>query len=344
MCMSDGERRSLIGHKFKSGNIFIVGEGRVLRPSIARESVDLLKGKRAMAKEKYLLSICIPSYNRFDKLEDHLRSIFQAQSKEFEVVVIDNGSTKDIKKEMTFCHPRLRIIKRTIPVCGQQSILESVTFANAKFALILLDKDNIIGKGLDAFINIIKGIPDLYGGYARPHHDSNEASNRILLYKHGKLKKFGYREFHPSGIFIRTDCVQCAWEKFLPEESRLPYSDLYLVEAAIQGGRMMEYDQPMILMETLAESLKVKSYTYSGEKHNNVWFTPHEQIPVFIIYCRHLLRLPCSKFVKYNVLMSLYRRFVIMVTIDYRNSMNNYGICQHYHIVPRKISFTEMCH
>lgn len=296
-----------------------------------------------MNKGKYLLSICIPSYNRFEKLQEHLKSIFQAQSKEFEVVVIDNGSAQNIEERLTFSHPRLRIIKREKPVCGQQSVLESVTFANAKFALILLDKDNIIGEELDVFIDTIKSFPNLYGGVIRPHNSASEASNRIQLYEHGKLKKFGYRGIHPSGIFVRTDCARKAWKNFTPEESIFCYCDLYLAEAALEGA-LLEYDRPMLFFETLEESLQIKSYTYSGEKNNNIWFTPHEQIHVFNVYCRHLMRLPCSKFIKYDVLMSLYRRIVIMVTLNYRDNMNNYDSCKHYHVLPRKVSFEEMCH
>lgn len=296
-----------------------------------------------MDNKQYLLSICIPSYNRFGKLKEHLQSIFRAQSKEFEVVIIDNGSTQDIKEELTFRHPRLRIIKREKSIDRQQSVLKSVTFANAKYALILLDKDTIVGKELDAFIDTIKGIPDLYGGYVRPHHNPNEASNRIKFYKHGRLKKFGYRGVHPSGIFVRTDCARKTWEHFTPEESIFCYCDLYLAEAALEGP-LLEYDRPMIFFETLAESLKTKSYANSSGNSDAIWFAPQAQIRIFAIYCKHLMRLPCSKFTKYVVLSSLYRRTIIMITLNYRNSMNDGAFCAHYCVLPRKISFKEMCH
>ena len=43
-----------------------------------------------------VLSICIPSYNRLDELKKLLCSISKAKSDEFEVVVVDNGSSDDI--------------------------------------------------------------------------------------------------------------------------------------------------------------------------------------------------------------------------------------------------------
>ena len=60
-----------------------------------------------------VLSICIPSYNRLDELKKLLCSISKAKSDEFEVVVVDNGSSDDIDF-IKINDDRIRVIKRDL--------------------------------------------------------------------------------------------------------------------------------------------------------------------------------------------------------------------------------------
>ena len=60
-----------------------------------------------------LLSICIPSYNRFEKLDKTIREILRAETKKFEIVIVDNCSPRNIEEYITCIDdPRVRIVKR----------------------------------------------------------------------------------------------------------------------------------------------------------------------------------------------------------------------------------------
>lgn len=287
-----------------------------------------------------ILSICIPSYNRFNVLENTLKSIFKSKSEEFEVVVVDNGSTEEITERIKISDPRLRIIKRNEPVTGIRNINECLKFARGKYAFLCLDKDRVIGENLSNFIKALKAYPNIFGGYCV--YNKRNSSDNIYICRNKILKNFGYLRKHPTGDFYRTECIIDMLNNMTEAELECTWgTDLLLAGCAAQGI-MMKYDYPLVYdAEGTDGFIKNLSYSYS-EKLDNLYFSPKMIIGDFHIFLNHLKKLPVSTKIKQQMFFHLYRRTMSNITIDYRQEMANKNVCTHYHTVTRIVPGKEL--
>lgn len=289
-----------------------------------------------------LLSICIPSYDRFDLLNRNLESIFsKAKSKNFEVVVIDNCSPKDIMQEITIRNPRLRIIKRKQAVSGPRNGNESLSFAEGKYALLCLDKDGIRGEFLDDFLGVLEKHPEVCGGACAILPPKQYKMEICKKNRAKRVKKFGYTGRHPSGDFYRTSCIKKAYDKFTDKQMENTYAVDWLLAECAAVGDMMTYDYPLMIKSPEHKEKKRKSSTYSP-KNGNVFFLPPNLISQFYLNYAHLQQLEMSRKEKLEVLSHLYRKALVSMTVDYRMIMCNKETCFHYYVEPKYVSSKEM--
>lgn len=288
-----------------------------------------------------LLSICIPSYDRFDLVNRNLESIFsKAKSKNFEVVVIDNCSPKDIMQEITIRNPRLRIIKRKQAVSGFRNVNESLSFAEGKYALLCLDKDGIQGEFLDDFLDALGRHPEVCGGACAILPPKRY---KVEICKEHKVKKFGYTGRHPSGDFYKTSCMKKVYAKFTDEQIDYPWAfDWFLAECAAMGD-MMTYDYPLMIKEPVHKERGRQSSSVSPKKEN-VFFLPPYLISQFYLNYAHLWQLEIPRKEKLGVLRFLYRKALVSMTVNYRMVMLDKKTCFHYYVEPKYVSSKEMLH
>lgn len=184
-----------------------------------------------------VLSICIPYYNRYESLRTNLRSILRAQSDDFEVLIIDNGSTEDIRKKLRICDPRIRIIRRDPVVSGPRNINESVTLGRGKYSLLCIDKNYILGEYLDSFCAFLKDNPQIYGGicsyYMTKEEALHKAAHKVKLYKNAPVIKFGYLSKHPTGNFYLTQCAKKHLTIFLRRKKKIPLDMICFYQSAL---------------------------------------------------------------------------------------------------------------
>lgn len=288
-----------------------------------------------------ILSICIPSYNRFRVLQKNLNSILESNSMQFEVIVVDNCSPEDICQGLDISDPRVRIIRRKEPVYGPRNVSECLSYAKGKYALLCLDKDQVNGKYLERFINCLEKNPCICGGYCRQDWGKQIIDTDPIIYTKNTLKEFGYLSKHPSGDFYRMDCIN-KWFQDLtnPLLDNSFFFDILLAECASYGA-MLKFGATMITVESLKETLGTKSISFSKEREN-LFFVPQNRIEQFKVFCKHLEQLRCSQKDKYKTLYELYKRTLLYVTSEFKECMNNRNACIHYRIPSRKVSFKEL--
>lgn len=287
------------------------------------------------------LSICIPSYNRFHAVQTNLDSILKAKSNHFEVVIVDNCSTEDIRQSLEISDARVRIIKRKTPVYGPRNVGECLGYAQGKYALLCLDKDHVNGEYLDSFIQYLEEHPNVCGGYCLQDWGKPVNIMEPCIYRENTLEKFGYLSKHPSGDFYRMDCLAHLFRDLSnPMFDDSFVFDLMLAECACRGD-MLHFTMPLITVEALSESLKIKSFSFTKTR-KNLFFQPANRIAQFYKFCVHLDSLHCDRQVSSSVLNALYRRTVVQITLGYRSAMCDERTCIHYSIKPENISIFKM--
>lgn len=285
-----------------------------------------------------LLSICIPSYNRFEKLKETIDDILKATSNDFEIVIVDNCSTDDIFNYINSKDSRLRIVQRDKPVYGAKNVGDAILYGRGVYSLLLLDKDTILGEKLDAFINVLSR-SDVMGGYCV----LNSKKENIKITEKEAIEHFGFLSKHPSGNFYKIDPIRDYINKKakLLEKAAFPF-DTYLAYCASLGS-MMYFDKPLVC-SALADFSKDDnrgSLTFSKDA-GNMYYFPENRIDEFRLFATCLDELVIDKKEKMDIFVSLYKRTVLYVSKGYREIMKNKDICNHYHHRTEDIGLKKM--
>ena len=98
------------------------------------------------------LSICIPTYNRGEHVSLLVKSILENDSKEFDIVVLDNCSTDNTKELLEQIKDSRLIFKQNKEnIGGKLNSAQILTKASGEYALLCLDRDSIDVK----YINVL---------------------------------------------------------------------------------------------------------------------------------------------------------------------------------------------
>lgn len=288
------------------------------------------------------LSICIPSYHRFQALAVTIQSILSAKSSDFDVWIVDNQSPVDIEEAITQRDERLHLVKREATVYGPNNVCSCVAFSDGEFSLLLLDKDTLSGEDLDKFIQYLSTLPsDVQGGYCALDHASSLGENQLVV-KNAVLS-YGYLNKHPSGEFYRTETAKDILSKMSEKMKDNPFSyDLLLTECAARGA-MATYQQPMIKTANINQlpGNEQKSLAFRADDHT-LFFHPENRMKNLAVYAEHMQNLPISKDIYKQMLWLVYKRTLVEATFGYRDIMSNSVICEHYHTHARKVDAAEM--
>lgn len=293
-----------------------------------------------------ILSICIPSYNRWEALNKNLQSIKQAKSEDFEIVIVDNCSPQDPEKMLDLSDSRIRVVKREKAVSGQYNVANCLTFAKGKYALLCLDKDMVLGTGIDRFIECLKNLEDMNikGGVCSLNVPEDEGTLRVV--EKDAILEFGYMSIHATGPFLKTDIVK-EYQKVASEEMQNSgFSYEYYLAKCASLGAMLHYEYPLLTsrLDNYSEDDKKESGTslaYS-EKDSNLYFFPLNRIQELFLYIRALSDLDLEKSICIKKIKQLYVLTIKKITIEFKSIVGNEDQAFHYHFRRRDIDFKEM--
>jgi glycosyltransferase involved in cell wall biosynthesis len=91
------------------------------------------------------VSIIIPHYERFNLLAEAVKSILRSSEQDFEVIVVDDGSSDDeFHTVQSLQSPRLRVLQRDLEVSGPSRCRNIGIEASVAELVIFLDSDDIM--------------------------------------------------------------------------------------------------------------------------------------------------------------------------------------------------------
>lgn len=287
------------------------------------------------------LSICIPSYNRFEHIQKLLDSIFQAKSSDFNVIIVDNGSSKDVFEEIHCKDERLKIIKRDVIVKGPSNARLALDYAEGKYAMVCLDKDFIEGSNLDCFIELLRKSKGISCGYC----ELNSKSRDMKFLNKTDIVDSIYRCGHPSGsFFINKGIRENTQELDLYNPDSLFYDNPFLTDLLyakfLLKGKQAIFQGKLVSTETLKRAANNKSHSYSTLE-NNIYFMPQNRKKQFNILIEHLMLLGINTENYHKIVDKIIYKTFREVSIDFIKIMKNTNICLHHGIKPKQITKTE---
>lgn len=156
-----------------------------------------------------LVTVAISTYNRAEFLEDSVMSVLGQSFQDFELIVVDDGSTDDTQKVLAkFTDPRLRIV--TQENRGLAAARNRITdIARGKYVAVHDDDDIMLPYRLERQLqSITVGVSGTYGGWIDFDNETGEKdynrgkkfSTESLLFNHGVY-------LHPT-LMIQKDLLE----------------------------------------------------------------------------------------------------------------------------------------
>lgn len=203
------------------------------------------------------LSVIIPVYNMERYIERCLESLSKQIDNDFEVVLVDDGSTDKSYEVAVSYLENMNISRKTMKKNNQgQSIARNIGLQSAKGEYVLfLDSDDIISKNLVSKCKIeTLDKPDiLMFDYKRVDEDGTTRENKVSLSSDDKIsgldiiKKYRNNEFNmwtSSAIYSRD---------FLKRKRLLFCSEAYAAEdLGFQFKALLSTDKVKVISEVLS--------------------------------------------------------------------------------------------
>jgi glycosyltransferase involved in cell wall biosynthesis len=297
--------------------------------------------KENSKKNNFFLSICIPTFNRADKIVDLVKTILSYKENNIEVVVLDNCSTDNthmLLNEIT--DNRFVYVRNNNNIGSMPNVLKALTHGSGEFIILCLDKDTIISENLPFLIQRISEDKDvIFGQCALNTQDFEED----IVYQKGLLSliHLAYTSEHPSGLFVKRSVLVKTGiiDKIIIKNKSFAFNpELLKAELAILG-KSRRINIPLVHTETLETCEKELSHTYKGD---NIYFFPKNIIETFNIYIENLFNLNITKKHKKTILKKIYLSLLNASTFGFKSLMKNKSICSHHGINTRNVSVKEL--
>lgn len=286
-------------------------------------------------KIKPIISFCIPTYNRAEKIYKLVSEILLYPEDDIEVIILDNCSTDDTKnKLLTIEDDRFFFYENKINIGGKTNGVKALTFCIGHYILFCLDKDFVNYLYIKTLISFLKSSTDIVLGYCSLN--INESTEPIIFEKGiQSIHNMAYLSKHPSGFFFKNDVVQ---KLNIYEKRNFYYSESGFVFDFISAelsmyGKSAKLNFPLVSTETKEEASISSSHSYSG---NNLFFLPEKQYELFNLYKTHIFTLNISKRDKIRLTNRLCLSKFISSTLGFDAICKDKLICLHYGFKPSK--------
>lgn len=289
-----------------------------------------------------ILSICIPTYNRLEKLKRQVESVLALCDQRFNIVISDNKSTDETINYLTSIKDeRLLIIMHETPVPASINAYDAMIRATGRYAIVALDKDFIEGDSLVPFIDELEqsSVP-LYG-----YCDLN-SKPLIPTFEHiqpgiNAFLASSYLCKHPTGYFFFTDRMKEELEKLKDlQKMSFPFTlDVICAHFASSDYPFMIAHTAMVQTETVEEASRKTSLSYNVE---NLWFAPKQVMERYKVFIEDLFELGLEDKFKKKVLRRLLKRSFDDATMAYAGTLQRESICLHYGVLPQRISLIRL--
>jgi glycosyltransferase involved in cell wall biosynthesis len=298
-----------------------------------------------MGKVMPLLSICIPTYNRINKLQKLIFNILNFPSQDIEVVVVNNASTDNTLEVLSQIEDRrLSIYSNDVNIGGMRNIIMSLSKSSGIYTLFCLDKDWIEIVNLSRFISVLSGHENIICGYCELDI-LKEKPNEYFSTGIDGIKHLGYLSKHPSGYFFRTYELHNSslLQNFIVQKDSFDFCiDLLCTDlAAVGASCIVRFPLAFSANFTAKYDIEPPIKTYSYTK-DNVFFHPKQRMNALYRYISHILTLGLPPKEQKELIYDLFRKGLIVSTFGYKNIMGNGAICSHYNIELENISLLKL--
>jgi glycosyltransferase involved in cell wall biosynthesis len=297
-------------------------------------------------ENKPILSICIVSFNRKERIINTINSIREYPSDDLEIIVSDDGSTDgtiDGVRRISELDHRVKLLDKPNGLGAIKNWMYSLSEGNGKYVMTLNDRDSIEVRGLPEFIDFLKENKDIVAGYCDPYMHSDS----IISYSgYNILLNGAYRSLHPSGFFfdkevlIQLPAFQNNLEFFKMDDVGYWPHDFVLAEC-FNEGNVVFYNKKLVIKAD-NEFIKDNKSGVDKSEAENLWFAPKQRYEQMIRIFRHIDTFKLDIFRKFILKNKIYYRQLNYSTVIYKSYRANIYECSHYNIDTKIVNEKEI--
>ena len=222
---------------------------------------------------KVILSICIPTYDRPNRISLLISQIISIQSNEIEVVIVDDNPLNKRTEEVIrrFKDPRIQYFRNKKNLGYDANVLKTINKAKGEFIFLLMDDDDIIPETIPFIIKTIKEtdeITHIFGhlsddrassGY---HYSKTKYTEKIFKRGQESLENLLFFYSHASGLVIRRDILDL--QKALKYIGSLYIQEALVAQALIKGDTIR---LSKVFVHCLSDAEGSDQILIKGKKH-----------------------------------------------------------------------------
>lgn len=215
---------------------------------IAKNDHSKLRNLQTFLGDQPLVSVVITTFNRSRYLSDSIRSVLWQTCQDFELIVLDDGSTDDTEAVVrSFEDDRIRYYKH--PRTGIPALRnKAAELSDGRYTAIHDDDDIMLPWSLEVRLNaLVGGIAGSYGGAYDFDNDSGEM--QLFSGRAAELASVlnGAKVFYHATLLIETRALRAV--KY--DEAFASGSDYNLALRLMKSGIKLEHCNDIVLLRRL---------------------------------------------------------------------------------------------
>jgi glycosyltransferase involved in cell wall biosynthesis len=290
-----------------------------------------------------LLTFCIPSFNRTERVQALVRSLLALPDDDIEVVVLDNASTDGAAEALgRIDDPRFKLARNPENRGALFNMVNVFSLATGEYVVYTTDQDKTNVERLAEFKAFLREHRNLSCGFCNfdvapgtPH----------LIFPRGieAVNAIAYKGRHPTGYFFRNKDLRtvCLAERF----ADFNVVDLFplefaFAEVALRGDGAV-YNGGLFSPNNGEDVVRHKSATTNGASRT-AFFAPSARLKLALAYTRHIEQLELTHRDRSRLIGQVFFAELRAATVGYRAVMANERLCIHYRMESRRIGRAEL--
>lgn len=292
------------------------------------------------------LSICIPTYNRSDRLVVIVRELLSIEHQDFRIVITDNCSTDDTYNQIkSLSDPRIVYIKNDLNIGTYKNLIQAHVNGLSYYNLLLIDKDKFKAKYINLLYSNLLNLESEFemGRLLYNNSDSTEVFLSNLNSLSDKIIETNVFA-HPSGYLFSKNFLSKQhkfFEHLLNMENFEPlWPHNIILLAHINSIKYLQ-----IIMPKDAEPIEPDYFLGLKTNYSNSFrpsFTAYDSnllIKEFTLHLNILIKLTLSNKIKKLYLTKLTNSFLRKVTIQKKDALIDSLLNNYYGLEPQNFSF-----
>jgi len=283
----------------------------------------------------FIISICIPTYNRVQKIKDFCLSFNHNKYPDVSISIYDNYHLSLFENE-SFFNSNIFYARSLECKSGPVNILSSLKYSNGTYSFLLLDKDSINWENFDSFYNHLKQESSTIScGYI-----DNSKGSVAKMFDPGfdSIYNIAFKSLHPSGLFFKSDLLLQGdyFNHVINNDVFFGFHPDIILADLSQLGKSLIYRKEVICIESPEESAAYQSISF--KTFDSLFMSPLNRLMSFRTYCNHVLIYSNLEKNKVLVLITqIFMREFNFATFQLKRYFNDRSIINHYKITTKDI-------